>query len=358
MSSVTVTDFLIQKGDLPSTRFAARAMPEVQDGEVLLKVDRFALTANNITYAVLGEAMAYWQFFPASDAGFGRMPVWGFAEVIVSRHAGVAVGERLYGYLPPSTHLVVVPASANAVGFKDATAHRAALPAVYNHYYRWAETDARREVEHALLRPLFTTAFLIDDFLADQQFFGAKAVMFSSASSKTALGTAFALKQRGTVEVIGLTSARNLAFTERTGCYDRVLPYESLATLDAARPTIYVDMAGNGTLLHDVHHHFREALVHSCIVGGTHWEQRSTQHGLPGAKPAFFFAPTQVRKRAADWGAGGLEQRIEAAWSPFVASVSRWLEVVEARGPEAIRAAYLETLTGKTPPERGWMLAF
>ena len=77
--------------------------------------------------------------------------------------------------------------------------------------------DAAREAEQALLRPLFMTSFLIDDFLADTGFFGARRVMLSSASSKTAYGTAFCLSLRrgspNAVKVIGLTSAGNLAFT-------------------------------------------------------------------------------------------------------------------------------------------------
>ena len=32
---------------------------------LLVKVTRFAFTANNITYAVLGDQLKYWQLFPA-----------------------------------------------------------------------------------------------------------------------------------------------------------------------------------------------------------------------------------------------------------------------------------------------------
>jgi len=72
----TVTDFLVNKADLHQTKFEERSLPPLAEGEVLLKVDRFAFTANNITYAVFGESMAYWQFFPSSDAAWGRIPGW------------------------------------------------------------------------------------------------------------------------------------------------------------------------------------------------------------------------------------------------------------------------------------------
>ena len=45
----------------------------------------------------------------------------------------------------------------------------------------------------ALLRPLFMLSFLVDDFLAENEFYGARRVMLSSASSKTAFGLAHLL---------------------------------------------------------------------------------------------------------------------------------------------------------------------
>ena len=75
------------------------ALPDpgaLADGEVRFAVEHFALTANNVTYAVHGEDFAYWRFFPAPD-GHGIVPVWGFGRVIESRAAGMAEGERYFG---------------------------------------------------------------------------------------------------------------------------------------------------------------------------------------------------------------------------------------------------------------------
>ena len=55
-------------------------------------------------------------------------------------------------------------------GFVDGAAHRRALPAVYNHSSAAPPIPATApsaRPQQALLRPLFTTSFLIDDFLAD-----------------------------------------------------------------------------------------------------------------------------------------------------------------------------------------------
>lgn len=347
-------DFLVNRANLRDHRIATGSIPEPQPGQVLLRVDRFALTANNITYAVFGDAMAYWQFFPA-EPGWGRIPVWGFAEVVASRHEALKQGERVYGYLPMSTHVLLQPERVTDTTFLDGAAHRRALPGAYQLYRRIA-AGADRD-EQALLQPLFMTSFLIDDFLAEHDFFGARAVVIASASSKTALGLAFLLARRGGVEVVGLTSPRNRAFCERVGYYDRVLGYGELAALPADRPTAYVDMAGDGKLLHDVHHHFRDSLKHSCIVGATHWEQRGTQHALPGAKPQFFFAPDRVRKRQQDWGPGGIEQHFAKSWAPFLDSVQGWLKVSHGRGPEAVQAVYTEVLEGRPSPEQGHILS-
>lgn len=362
MATTEVLDFCVRRGDLRDTQWQLRHEPELAEGEALLRIERHAFTANNITYAVFGEAMAYWSFFPAAD-GWGRIPVWGYAEVIASRSADLAPGERVYGYLPMSSHLRLQPARAGESHFSDASAHRASLPAAYQRYQRLGRTPPASpdaEDAQALLWPLYLTAFLIADFLADQQLFGGRQVLLSSASSKTALGLAFLLRSQRPqgCQVLGLTSAGNQAFCESTGYYDRVLAYDQLSGLDPATPTVFVDMAGNGRLLHDVHHHFGAQLRYSCMVGGTHWEQRETQHGLPGAKPAFFFAPTQIRKRQQDWGPGGIEQRFGSAWAALRPTLASWLRIETVQGRAGIEQAYREVLEGRTRPEQGLILSW
>ena len=176
-------------------RPCADAECALQPGQARLRIEHFALTANNITYAAFGESMRYWQFFPAPE-GWGCIPAWGFATVSASRAEGVAAGLRLYGYVPMATHLVVQPVGVKGDGFSDGAAHRQTLPPIYNRYQHTAPESADVEGVRALLRPLFTTAFLIDDFVAANDAFGATTLLLSSASSKTAFATAFCLAQR------------------------------------------------------------------------------------------------------------------------------------------------------------------
>ena len=178
-------NFQVQKDSIHTT--AVRETPEapLADGEIRIRIDRFALTANNITYAAFGDAMNYWNFFPTTGLGggnadggepvsWGRIPVWGFGSVTQSSHPGVVVGERLYGYFPMSSSVVLQPTRLAPGSFYDGAAHRAELHPVYNQYMR-CNVDpfytSQTEDIQALLRPLFMTAWLIDDFLADNEFF-------------------------------------------------------------------------------------------------------------------------------------------------------------------------------------------
>ena len=228
---MSTTILLVRQDQLATTRLLTTDDTPLAEGQVRVRVESFALTANNITYAALGDMLNYWQFFPTGEAGWGIVPVWGFGTVVQSLHPAVAVGERLYGYWPMASQAVLSPQRVNPTGFSDGAPHRAGLHAVYNHYLR-TSTDglyrADNEDVQALLRPLFITSWLIDDFLADQQFFGARRMLLSSASSKTAYGTAFQLAQRDGIEVIGLTSPGNVAFCESLGCYSRVVTYDAL----------------------------------------------------------------------------------------------------------------------------------
>jgi len=354
-----MTDFLVKRNDLRDCLLAESAAPQIEAGQALLRVDSFGLTANNVTYAVMGEAMSYWEFFPAED-GWGRVPMWGFAEVEQSEVAGVEVGTRVFGYLPPSSHLLVVPADADKSGFVDSAPHRAELPSAY-HRYLATRSDrfyrAETEEIQMLLRPLFFTSFLIDDQLADEGLAEGGPILIASASSKTAIAAAFLLSQREGVELIGLTSAGNASFVEGLGVYDLTVPYDVIETLER-RPTSLVDVAGDGGVRRAVHSHLGEDLVHSMAVGITHWEELAAGAGqLPGPRPAFFFAPDRVSKRSQDWGRAELEARVAEAWHPFCEWTGGWLETIRGEGFEAVRDAYLDVLEGRVDPKHAHVLS-
>ena len=67
--------FIVERAKLKNARWAHAEPAALADGEVRLRIDAFALTSNNITYAAFGDAMNYWGFFPTGDAATGCIPV-------------------------------------------------------------------------------------------------------------------------------------------------------------------------------------------------------------------------------------------------------------------------------------------
>jgi Protein of unknown function (DUF2855) len=377
------TDFLVNKANLKETRFvttSAKAL--LKPTEILLKIEHFAFTSNNVTYASFGDTMNYWNFFPVDQVqeGWGRIPVWGFADVIEigsavnDRQAAIEssgvvdtqplkIGERVYGYFPMSSHLAVTPVQINAMGFSDGAEHRAKLHPVYNLYRRCAADptyQAAKEPQQMLLQPLFMTAFLIDDFLADNQFFEAEQVILSSASSKTAYSVAHQLKLRKAVKVVGLTSPSNAVFVNAIACYDQVVNYQDIAQLDAKKKTVFVDMAGNAKVRSNIHLHFQASLTYSCSVGGTHWDALAAQghsQTLPGPKPTLFFAPAQIKKRSSEWGARELQTRMGQAWIKFLPKLDDWMHVVASQGQASVEQVYQAMLEGQSKADQGYVLS-
>src|SRR5690606_19118190 len=215
----------INKKDIRTTELVDVPQAPLATGAARLKLDLFALTSNNVTYAAMGEGMlGYWDFFPA-PAGWGKVPVWGFATVAESNSPDIAVGARYYGYYPLAEALDVTPRK-TATGFIDTAPHRAAKAALYNVYTDTKADpayDAAFEAEQTLFRPLYGTGWWAADCIKQGD---AKTVVLSSASSKTALATAHQLRKLGGVECTGLTSPGNEAYVRESGLYDRVVLYD------------------------------------------------------------------------------------------------------------------------------------
>lgn len=352
--------------DITRTRWHESEHEELDEGEVRLRVEHFALTANNATYANLGEAMGYWRFFPQQDGDWACVPVWGYAEVVLSRCPGVTTGERFFGFLPFASDVTMRPERVGPHGFVDAAPHRVDLPPLYNSYVNVAGDPSHApdlDAYNALLRPLFMTSYLIADYLAGQAFFGAEAVVISSASSKTAYGTAYALSRLADLDgrvVVGLSSPDHVAFVEGLGLYDEVLAYDDVAALPADRPTVYVDISGSSRVRRAVHEHCT-ALRHSCAVGMTHWQEAPTEEAVPDPQPEFFFAPAQAERRATELGRAEFFTASAGAMAGFVERVSRpedpMMGIAWHRGREAAEKAYHVVVDGRSDPNTAIMVA-
>lgn len=353
--------FEVRMDDLSLARLVERDPPALAKGAIRLAVERFAFTANNMTYAVAGDLLGYWRFFSASEQGWGQIPVWGTARVIESRATGITVGDRLYGYFPPAEQVDLLPGKVDERRLVDTAPHRQALPPLYNQYRRLpAEPDPVADDLMILLAPLHLTSFCLWDVLKCRDWHGAEQLLVSSASSKTALGLAFGL--HGDAEappVIGLTSRANRTFVEETGLYDRVVTYDEVATLDRAR-SVVVDMAGNPTLVSALFARLGEDLAYRYNVGATHAPAAETK--LPGERTGgtsdreMFFAPRYILERVADWGAAEFDRRSRDFLDGTAAATARFMTVEQRAGLDALDSVYPRFYEGSWPPEQGLVI--
>lgn len=280
---------LTLKSDPGATEIESVSGPTPAESEVVLALDLFSLTTNNITYAAYGDAIGYWSVFPTGRDGYGLMPVWGFADVVASRAEGVEVGARVFGYFPMADTLVVQAEKVSRGGFADASPWRKAVPDIYNRYVLCAADrhyDPALESAEAIFRPLFVTSYTAVDFLRDNGFFGARRIVVSSASS------------------------------------------------------LYLDLAGDPALRRRVHARLGDDLTYDCLVGSTLGDA-FPQHdpGLVGPRPEFFFAATTLDRHRERGTLHAFYERFLADQKTFFQHVTDpahpWITLVEHQGLEA-----------------------
>lgn len=359
-------EFQVNKSKLTQSRLVQLTDNEhesVAEGELLLKVDKFGFSANNITYGAIGEQLGYWQFFPPAgdqQGAWGMLPVWGFADVVASGVEDVKEGERLFGYFPPKPYLRMQNVNANAHRIIDGASHRASLPPGYNTYRRVNSEpgyDSSMDNLRMLLWPLHITSFCIWDSLQDSDWFGASQILIISASSKTSLGLGYALADdKNAPKTIGLTSGRNKSWVESLGIYEYTCSYDDLSSLDASLPTVIVDMSGNSELLGKLQSHFSDNMKYCIRVGLTHWDEASEDIGVDPNRSEFFFAPGHIQKRLKDWGPVEFEKKSADFMIQSSLKSANWLKMEFIEGVEGLASIYKQVCEGSIPPEQGLVI--
>jgi hypothetical protein len=356
-----VTELWVDRTNFRKTNIVHRDIEPIEQGQVLVAIDRFSLTSNNVTYAVVGDNIGYWGYYPASD-NWGKVPAWGCANVIESTLDEISVGERIWGFFPMASHVVLQPGKIRQDQWFDMAEHRQSLPALYNVFRRTqAEPEllTQMENERCLLFPLFTTSFLIADFLLDNQCFGAEQIVIGSVSSKTGFGLAKILRNDPAISqrIIGFTSAANVDFVTSLQCCDEVLVYGDEAKVDANIATAFVDMSGDVRLTSALHHHLQDNMLESCMVGATHWEGRGDISALPGARPHMFFAPGQVDKRNKDWGPGVVMQKGTMASAEVAQSIKDDISIEWTLTAPDLEKLWCDMLDNKISAKTGQMVS-
>ncbi|MFS4494619.1 DUF2855 family protein [Maribacter sp. 2308TA10-17] len=340
-----------------------KAELNIEQGEVLVKIEKFAYTANNITYAVAGDMIGYWQFFPPvgdTTDGWGVIPVWGFATVVESKTDEIPIGDRLFGYFPPAKHLKMKPVGCKANRFIDGSAHRSALPAGYNIYrrvYNEKQYNPKFDRERMLLFPLHLTSFCLWDALQDKDWHGAKQLVILSASSKTSTGLGYALQtDENAPAVIGVTSPRNLETVKNLNIYDHCLTYKEVTSIDSSIPTVIVDMSGNQQVLAALHVHLGDQMKFTSNVGLTHWANAKPKEGTISERSAFFFAPGHIQKRMKEWGPDTFDKKTAGFLMETAAKTKSWLIFKELNGLNQLAAIHPSVCAGILPPDEGLII--
>jgi len=355
------------KSDLTKTRIVDGDNDRVNldEGEIAVKIERFAFTVNNITYGVAGDTMGYWQFFPSSDdltEEWGCIPMWGFAEISHSNNENLEVGEKIFGYFPPASLLTLKPTKVTNQSFSDGRNHRRELPPVYNNYVRLSgeeNYDNKMDNIRALLFPLHITSFCLCDTLQNESYLGASQVIIISASSKTAIGLAQGLADEDQApKIIGLTSSNNINFVESLGCYDEVISYDQLDIVNSNNPSVMVDMAGNREILGTLHEFLGDNMLKCFTVGMTHWDNKTTAEDALGQlmirdRTEFFFAPSHIQKRISDWGSESYNKKTASFMASRATQSQDWMQVKEISGLEDFLGTYNEVVAENINPNEG-----
>ena len=340
-------------------------LDDLNDGEIIVEIESFAFTSNNVTYGVAGEMMGYWKFFPSTkdpENIWGCIPMWGFAKIKHSNNEELKTGERLFGYFPASNILVMKPIKVSQKTFTDGQDHRKDLPPVYNNYIRLNNEDSYNKDNdniRALLFPLHITSFCLCDYLQYEDYLGAKQIIIVSASSKTAIGLAQGLhREKGRPEIVGLTSKRNLEFVKDLNSYDHVVTYDELDNINIDSPAVMVDMAGNREILGKLHSSLGNKMIKCITVGMTHWDNETTADDTMGQlmnreRTEFFFAPDHIQKRISDWGTEGYNQKTSSFMDTRAEQSKSWMNIKEVSGLDNFLSTYDNVIQGDINPNEG-----
>lgn len=349
---------IVGRDDLRRCEVHRVAVPETGDKEALVQIETFGLSSNNITYLALGDSLPYRQFFPVPEElpaeGWVCPPVWGVASVLESNSALLNGGEKVYGFFPAARFATLRPVEATTAGFR---VERPGIPAqlAFYHHYGVLGRDPfylpEQEAMMVVMRPLFLTGLLLEDYLRETGFAGAERVAVSSAASKTAFSFSSAFRRSGGAELVGLSSVAGRAAAEGFDVYDRVVVYEEIDSLAADRPLVYVDISGSVAIRQLMKSHFGDTLRLILSVGLTHWADGhyGSEHAADEVPAQVFFAPGWSTRRVKQKGRAFLAHLV-TGWREQMASVDNHFRVTREAGADAVAASWRAFAEGRIEP--------
>lgn len=350
--------FLISRDDPTLTKTVSNTSilkTELGRDKVLIAVERFSLTANNILYVVLGEQNNYWDLFPAEDR-WGNSPAWGIGRVIKSDNNCLRKGERIFGFFPLASYCILQPVPVGTGHVMDDAPNRSSLAPAYNRYTRidGAKNFSGRGGDwQMLLRPLALVGLLAAQFFKDREYFGARIVYVTSASSKTGIGVGRLIKGSSpNIKVIGVTSRPKKGLVASLEIFDEVIDYQSIADIKLA-PSILFDLTGNHEIVQEIHDKLGSLLKHSAAAGRSHWSAKSDRSITGEVSPERFFTPLVMQHYLPVWGAKVFEQRFDAAVRSLKEALGEQIVLKEVHGSAGLADLYRKLLDGTNREKEG-----
>jgi hypothetical protein len=145
---------------------------------IRVRASLLSLSSNNLTYALLGDMLHWWDTYPVPDnapapyndrAAWGIVPAWGFATVLQSTIPEIASGTKIWGYWPASAHVVDLTLSKNQDDpephWIETSPHRTSLLPLYNRYVISTTSDESRHAWESAVRPIWQCGYVLSEYV-------------------------------------------------------------------------------------------------------------------------------------------------------------------------------------------------
>lgn len=331
---------------------------ELSSGAMLVHIERFGFSCNNLASAMAPGVASVWPQAFAAEGDNLLLPVWGIAQVVAANNAEYEVDDWIFGCFPMSRYCLldpsVEPLDRYAIGIDPLLNPSVEnLPVLVN-----AGPESLNEVDlQIMLRPLLMAAFMVLEELTESQFWHCQQIIVSCASSKTAMGLSYFLQEyfhtATALErpaIIGLTSESKQEFVRTHGHYDRVESYENFRQLDQA-DTVLMDFSGNFKMQRMLMYYLKERLIHAYALGACHWGEQDAGEVITSCE--YFSALDFYYQRQA--GSSDLNTRFQQSWPGASAAFTEWLKPLAVNGPEGVRWVYEQILAGTSQPDVAYL---
>jgi Protein of unknown function (DUF2855) len=169
-----------------------------------------------------------------------------------------------------------------------------------------------------------------------------------------------------TPKLIGLTSKRNLKFTQELGLYDKVMTYDQVGILaQVEEKWVYIDIAGNSELNSRAYRTLGPRIIKGVSLG---MSDPSGKVSGPGEGQALemFFMPEWLDQRRKSISTKEIAQMQLGAWDALMRTCDQWIKIErtwwagakswmgESKG---VVEVYQECVEGAVGPERGLIMS-